>query len=119
MAFTSGDRYLPLYNWEMGMNDEVAYADRVTYATSVEMLTTGVARDWTDFGSLEVGHAYSLDPMGEERSMMTFPASAAKGQVGMLATAGAGPQNTVSTVGGKSIASAPQNYSRTPMMRKD
>jgi hypothetical protein len=118
MAMTSGDKYLPAYNWEPGMNDEVAYADRVTYATSVEMLTTGVAEDWGHFGSLEVGNPYDMDPMGEDRSLMTFPASDAKGMIGKMATASAGPQNTQTTVGGKSVASTPQTYNKVAVNKQ-
>ena len=112
MALTSGAKYLEAYNWEGGMNDEQMYADAVTYATDTTMLTTGYASDCLTGGWLEVGHAYSLDPMGEMRKKTTFPAEAASGHIGMLGTANVGKQVTETTVGGKSVASAPQNYSR-------
>lgn len=114
MPLTDGTKYLPRYNWAYGMNDEVAYQDRVTFATSTEMLTTGVAEDWYVFGSLEVGGAYDLDPAGEMRDDKTFAQDDPKaaGQIGMLATAGGSPQGTMSLVGdGKKVAAAAQNYS--------
>jgi hypothetical protein len=118
----AGTDYLPTYNWEPGMNDEVAYADRAGYNTSVTMLTEGVAADWGDFGSLEVAPTnYEMDPMGEDRTMMTFPAGKAMGHVGMMATEGSGGmQPTQRTVGGgKSVdISSPQNYNSIANLKK-
>jgi hypothetical protein len=117
----AGTDYLPRYNWEPGMNDDVAYADRAGYNTSVTMLTEGVAADWGDFGSLEVAPTnYEMDPMGEDRTMMTFPAGKAMGHVGMMATEGSGGmQPTQSTSGGKRVdISSPQNYNQVANLKK-
>lgn len=111
----SGADYLDAYNWEPGMNDDLAYADRAGYQTSVEMLTTGRPEDWSMFGGPEVGNQYDLDPMGEERSMTTFSHGdpSAHGHIGVAGAEGAvSPQSTETTTGGKRVASAPQNYSR-------
>lgn len=108
----SGWDYLPRYNWTPGMNDDLAYADRAGYNTSVEALTSGHPSDWGDFGSLEVGGPYEMDPMGEDREKMTFPASNAKGMIGMAATESASQQPTQKMVGdGKSVdIEDPQTY---------
>src|SRR5260370_31535168 len=101
----SGTSYLPKYNWEMGMNDDLAYEDRAGWQTSVAMLTGGVPMDWDDLGALEVGNQYDHDPMGEERSMATFSEGVprAMGKIGMMSTESAPQQATDRTVGGKNV----------------
>lgn len=120
-GLVSGSKYLGMYNWEGGMDDEQAYADRVTYATDTTMLTTGYDQDAIEGGWLEVGGPYEMDPMGEQRDDKTFkqPEPQAMGQIGMLSTAGATPQATMTTVGGKSVAQAPQNYGSQRMAKKN
>lgn len=123
-ALKDGTEYLPAYNWEIGMNDDLAYSDRAGWTTSVEAITGGVAHEMFMFGGLEVGNQYDLDPMGEERSMTTFSDGdpAAKGHVGMASLeVGAGMQdnaNYVTTTGGKKMATGPQNYNRVGMSKK-
>lgn len=123
----SGVDYLPRYSWDMGMNDDLAYFDRAGWNTSTEMLTGGQTVDWCDMSSLEVApDGYEMDPMGQERSRMTFVDSSpdAKGMIGMSgAEGGAGMQDnasyaTLSGPGGKRIALAPQNYSNVGSMKK-
>jgi hypothetical protein len=120
----AGTDYLPSYNWEIGMNDDLAYADRAGWETSVEMLTGGSAHDWDVFGGLEVGNQYDLDPMGEERAMTTFSKDdpKAKGHIGAAAAeGGAGMQdnaNYVTTTGGKKMATGPQNYNAVGLSKK-
>ena len=120
----AGTDYLPGYNWEIGMNDDLAYSDRAGWTTSVEMLTTGSPRDWDMFGGLEVGNNYDLDPMGEERHLATFSPSDPKA-MGMIGKAGmeggAGMQDNasyVTTTGGKKMAEGPQNYNSVGMSKK-
>lgn len=119
-----GTQYLPKYNWEMGMNDDLCYEDRAGWETSMEMLTGGVAHEMFDYGSLEVGGQYELDPMGEERSHTTFSQGdpRAMGHIGMAAMeGGAGMQDGadyMTTTGGKRVAMAPQNYNSVGMKRK-
>lgn len=109
-----GTEYLPKYNWETGMNDDLAYSDRAGYQTSIAMLTGGQPMDWDDLGALEVGNQYDLDQMGETRGMTTFSdsvprATGAQGMLGMEASAS--QQSTDRTVGGKSVnLSTPQTY---------
>ncbi len=116
-ALKSGKDYLPGYNWEPGMNDDLAYSDRAGWTTSLEMLTGGAAMDWGMFGSLEVAPSqYEMDVMGEERGMGTFSASepAAKGKIGMAEMEmSAGPsEGAVMTTGGKRVnLTSPQTYS--------
>ncbi len=109
-----GTSYLPKYNWELGMNDDLAYSDRAGFTTSVEMLCGGKGMEWDDLGSLEVGNQYDLDPMSEERSKTTFSDGVpmAMGHIGLMAAEGApGMQMTESTVGGKSVnLKDPQTY---------
>lgn len=120
----SGVDYLPDYNWEIGMNDDLAYADRAGWETSVEMITGGSPHDWDMFGGLEVGGNYELDPMGEDRHMATFSQGDPKamGRIGMAsAEVGAGMQDNASymtTTGGKKIAMGPQNYNSVGMSEK-
>lgn len=127
-AMKDGTEYLPKYTWTEGMNDDLAYSDRAGWTTSMEMLTGGVAHDWTDFGSLEVGNQYDLDAMGEERSMTTFAEGdgpMAKSHIGMMSMEdGAGMQDnanysTLSGPGGKKVAMAPQNYNNVGKMSKN
>jgi hypothetical protein len=112
----SGVDYLNRRNWAPGMNDDLAYADRAGFNTSVEMLTTGSPQDWTDFGTPDVGNPYDLDGMGEARSNRTFSVEEPKadGFIGMLPTESVGEQEgTVTTVSGKRAnLSSPQTYSR-------
>lgn len=110
-----GTMYLPKYNWTPGMNDDLAYADRAGYNTSIEMLTSGSPHDWTDFGALEVGPSgYEMDPMGEDREKMTFTegGSKAMGMIGMAGTESSSQQPTQKMVGdGKSVdIEDPQTY---------
>jgi len=120
----SGVDYLPDYNWEIGMNDDLAYSDRAGWTTSVEMLTTGSAHEWDMFGGLEVGNQYDLDAMGEERQHTTFSQGDPKaaGHIGGASMeAGAGMQdnaNYVTTTGGKKMATGPQNYNAVGMSKK-
>ena len=118
-----GTEYLPKYNWETGMNDDLAYADRAGWQTSVAMLTGGQPMDWDDLGALEVGNQYDHDPMGEDRSMATFSEGVprAKGMIGMMATeSGGGMQETQRTVGGKSVnLETPQTYNRIDANKKN
>lgn len=119
-----GTDYLPDYNWEIGMNDDLAYSDRAGWTTSVEMVTTGKPMAMFALGGLEVGNQYDLDPMGEEREMTTFSPDdpAAKGRIGMASMeVGAGMQDNASymtTTGGKRIAMGPQNYNDVGMSKK-
>ncbi len=116
-----GTEYLPKYNHEPGMNDEVAHSDRAGWQTSVAMLTGGVTMDFGDLGSLEVGGAYDLDPMGEERTMTTFSESdpRALGLIGQARTESAGMQGTQTTVGGKRVnLSSPQTYNTVDQAKK-
>lgn len=118
----AGTDYLPSYNLEPGMNDELAYSDRAGWTTSTEMLCGGVSMGWGELGGLEVGPQYDLDVMGEERSMTTFSSSEpkAKGMIGEMATAGApGMQSTQRTLGGKSVdLSEPQTYNSVGLSKK-
>lgn len=119
----SGVEYLPKYNLEPGMNDDLAYEDRAGFCTSIEMLTTGSPQDWNDFSGPEVGNPYDMDPMGEERTMMTFGAdSKALGHIGEAATEAGGHQEgagAATTTGGKSTHLAPQNYNRVGAMKRN
>jgi len=120
----AGTDYLPTYNLEPGMNDELAYSDRAGWTTSVEMLTGGATMNWDELGGPEVGNQYDLDVMGEDRSMTTFSSGIpmAKGRIGEMSAAGApGMQPTVSTTpGGKKVdLSAPQTYNDVGMKRKN
>lgn len=119
-ALKDGTMYLPKYNWDAGMNDDLAYADRAGYNTSVEMVTSGSPHDWGDFGTLEVGPPYEMDPMGEDRSMMTFPAENAKGHIGMATTESASQQGTQRTVGGGKAVELedPQTYNSIAISKK-
>ena len=118
-----GTEYLPHFNPEMGMNDDLAYADRAGWNTSVEMLTGGSPHDWTDFSSIEVGNPYDLDAMGEDRSDISYMDSMAKGHIGGASMeSGAGMQENAGaamTTGGKSTHLAPQNYNSVGKMKKD
>ena len=119
-----GTQYLAPFNWEIGMNDDLAYSDRAGWTTSVEMVTTGVPVDMFTLGGLEVGNNYDLDPMGEDRSMTTFNQNdpMAKGMIGMQGReVGAGMQDNasyVTTTGGKKMAEGPQNYNSVGMSKK-
>ena len=121
-----GTEYLPEYNWTPGMNDDLAYADRAGWETSVAMLTGGVPQDWDMFGGPEVGNQYDLDPMSEARTMTTFSESDPKAldHIGMAAAEGAtGMQENAAYVtltgpGGKKSATAPQNYTNVGRMKK-
>jgi hypothetical protein len=112
----SGTEYLPKYNWELGMNDDLAYSDRAGWTTSTEMLCGGVGMEWDDLGALEVGNQYDLDPMSEERGKTTFSdgVPTAMGHIGIMAAEGApGMQMTERTVGGKNVdLSSPQTYNK-------
>jgi hypothetical protein len=119
----SGVDYLPSYNWAPGMNDDLAYADRAGYNTSVPMLTTGEPRDWNDFGSLEVGGMYDMDPMGEMRDDATFSETdpVAMGSIGKLGTEASGMQDgAVSEVGpgSKKMNLSPQTYNSVGLSKK-
>ena len=122
LKLQSGKNYLPSYNWEIGMNDDVAYSDRSGYSTSVEAALSGIAADWDDMGGLEVGNQYDLDPMSEERSDTTFSQGVprAKGKIGMMGVeGGASMQATQRTVGGKSVdLETPQTYNSIDVGKK-
>ena len=113
-----GSEYLPKYNWEIGMNDDLAYSDRAGWQTSTEMLTGGKPMDWLELSGLEVGpDPYENDPMGEDRTMMTFSTGVpnATGKIGLMgAEGGASMQAGASTTsGGKSVnLSTPQTYNK-------
>lgn len=115
-ALKSGVDYLPHYNWEPGMNDDLAQSDRAGWTTSEAMLTGGQTMDWGALGSLEVGNCYDLDPMGEERKDTTFSHDdpSASGHIGIMGAEGApGMQPTQTTSGGKSVdISSPQTYNK-------
>lgn len=121
----SGVDYLERYDWEIGMNDDLAYSDRAGWTTSVEMVTTGSAQEWSAFGGLEVGNNYDLDAMGETRKKATFSdaePTADGDHIGMVsAEVGAGMQDNASyvmTTGGKKMALGAQNYNRVGMSKK-
>ena len=121
----SGVDYLPHYNWEIGMNDDLAYSDRAGWTTSVEMVTTGVPMEWFAFGGLEVGNQYDLDAMGETRKKTTFADNdpeADGDHIGMASLeVGAGMQDNahyVTTTGGKKMAEGPQNYNMVGSQKK-
>lgn len=118
-----GTEYLPDYNMEPGMNDDLAYADRAGWQTSVAMLTGGQPMDWDQLGSLEVApSAYAMDPMGEDREMLTFGGMPkAKGHIGEMASGSAGGmQPTQRTLGGKSVdLGAPQTYNNIAVNKKN
>jgi hypothetical protein len=118
----SGAEYLPAYNHEIGMNDDVAMSDRAGWTTSTEMLCGGRGEEYDMFGGLEVGNQYDLDVMGEDRSMTTFSSGTPemKGKVGMMGMAGApGMQSTQRTSGGKNVdLESPQTYSDIDQMKK-
>jgi len=116
-----GTDYLPKYNWTTGMNDDLARADAAGYNTSIEMVTSGVPLDWGDLGGLEVGPSnYEMDPMGEERTKMTFPADGALGMIGMAATEAAPQQGTQALVGGKRAdMSSPQTYNSIGLKKNE
>ncbi len=123
LKLKSGTEYLPAYNWEPGMNDDVMLSDRAGYTTSVEMLTGGAPHEWDMFGGPEVGNQYDLDPMGEERGMTTFSMDdpKANGHIGMMAAEGGASRDGGSpamTVGGKSTDLAPQTYNRVGLKQK-
>lgn len=119
-----GTDYLPKYNHELGMNDELQYADRAGWQTSVEMVTGGKPMDWDDLGSLEVApDSYELDPMGENREMMTFSTGVprATGKIGMMGMEASAPmQDGASmTSGGKKVnLSNPQTYNKIDAYKK-
>lgn len=117
-----GTEYLPRYNWGLGMNDDLAYADRAGWQTSVAMLTGGQPMDWDDLGALEVGNQYDLDPMGEDRGMTTFSDDVprAMGHVGMMTAEGGAPMQAADTeVSGKRVnLSTPQTYNSVGAMKK-
>jgi len=117
-----GTEYLHKYNWETGMNDDLAYSDRAGWQTSVAMLTGGQPMDWDELGALEVGNQYDLDPMGEDRGKTTFSDSvpSAKGMIGMMATESSGMQATDRTVGGKNVnLETPQTYNKIDANKKN
>ena len=49
-----------------------AHADRITFATSMSMLTGGEQHDLGKGVGPVVGTPYDDDPMGEERTMVTY-----------------------------------------------
>lgn len=124
LKLKSGTDYLPRYNWEIGMNDDVAYSDRAGWTTSVEMLTGGRPENWEAFGGLEVGNQYDLDPMGEQRTMSTFSndaeGPAVSGHIGLMAAEGFTPmQPTQKTVGSKNVdLMEPQTYNDVGRIKK-
>jgi hypothetical protein len=119
-----GTEYLPKYNWEIGMNDELQNADRAGWQTSVEMLTGGKPMEWDDLGGLEVGPtSYEHDPMGEDRTMMTFSSGEprAVGKIGMMEMESSAPmqEGATRTSGGKSVnLSTPQTYNKIDAYKK-
>ena len=112
----SGASVLPKYNWDLGVNEEMMERDRGGFTTDVAMLTGGVAHEWDAFGGLEVGNQYDMDPMGEERTETTFNSGEygpqALGSIGGASEGAAGsqPGPVVKLQGGKSMNTAPQNY---------
>lgn len=120
----SGAQYMPSYNWEPGMNDELSYEDRAGYTTSFEGMNGITHHAFWGSGPEVAPSNYEMDPMGEERNMATFSADdpMAKGYIGMAgAEGGAGMQDNasyVTTTGGKKMAEAPQNYNSVGMSKK-
>lgn len=119
-----GTDYLEHYNWEPGMNDDLAYADRAGWQTSVAMLTGGCSEEYDLFGGPEVGNQYDLDPMGEERGMTTFSRDTpeAMDHIGMAGEEhGDGMQEgEVTTTGGKRVnLTSPQTYNRIAANKKN
>jgi hypothetical protein len=121
----AGPKYLPVYNWQPGINGDLADADRAGFQTSVEAITGGIPMSLFALGGPEVGGQYDLDPMGEERGHTTFSHEDPRGPgfIGMLGLEeSAGRQegaHYVRTVSGKTTALAPQNYNRLGYPKKN
>ena len=59
-------------NLTPGMDKAQIDADRKGFRTTVQNVTGGETMDLGDDSGPEVGNAYGNDPMGEERSNITF-----------------------------------------------
>jgi len=63
---------------EPGMDDEQAQTDRHGWRTSVDFVTgKGMLVEAMSAGGPEVGNQFDTDPLGEEYSAITYPASVA------------------------------------------
>ena len=67
-SFLSEDQFDPASDAELAQ----AHADRVTWAVPVSMLTGGEQHEMGKGVGPVVGTPYDDDPMGEERTMVTY-----------------------------------------------